>query len=181
MAETYVALLYSIVLGPGRRVVMSELRALATELGYAAPRTLVATGNLVFEADPAPLAAMEERLEAGFAARFGRHVDIIMRRAEDWRRLAASNPFAAPAAADGARVHVRVMRQPADEAELARLTRYATADERLALVDGDIWIHFAGAPPSETRLLGPLSARRGGIGTIRNWNTVARIAALLGG
>ncbi len=32
----YVALLYSIVLGPGRRVVMAELRAVAEALGYEA-------------------------------------------------------------------------------------------------------------------------------------------------
>lgn len=181
MAETYVALLYSIVLAPGRRVVMSELRALAAELGLAAPRTLVATGNLLFEADPAPLATIESRLEAGFAARFGKHVDIVARRGEDWRRLAAANPFPEAAAADGASVHVRVMRQPAGEAERERLQRYATADEHIALVGGDVWVHFAGARPSETRLLGPFSGKRGGVGTIRNWNTVARIAAMLDG
>ncbi|TIX36354.1 MAG: DUF1697 domain-containing protein, partial [Mesorhizobium sp.] len=43
--QTYVALLYSIVLGEGRRVVMSDLKAMAESLGLNNPRTLVATGN----------------------------------------------------------------------------------------------------------------------------------------
>lgn len=44
----YVALLHSIVLGAGKRLIMADLRALAEELGFTDCRTLVATGNLVF-------------------------------------------------------------------------------------------------------------------------------------
>ena len=71
--RTWVALLYSIVLGPGRRVVMADLRALAGELGFERPRTLLATGNLIFEAEAADARAVEARLEPAFAARFGKH------------------------------------------------------------------------------------------------------------
>lgn len=46
----YVALLHSIVLGAGRRVVMADLRRMAEDIGYMDCRTLVSTGNLVFEA-----------------------------------------------------------------------------------------------------------------------------------
>ncbi|RUU52055.1 DUF1697 domain-containing protein, partial [Mesorhizobium sp. M2C.T.Ca.TU.009.01.2.1] len=48
--QTYVALLYSIILSEGRRVVMADLKAMAEEQGLKNVRTLVATGNLVFEA-----------------------------------------------------------------------------------------------------------------------------------
>lgn len=60
---TYVALLHSIVLGPGKRVLMADLKAMATELGFRDPRTWAATGNLIFDADDAPLAVVEERLK----------------------------------------------------------------------------------------------------------------------
>ena len=175
----HVALLYSIVLGPGRRVVMADLRALAADLGLAAPRTIGATGNLVFAVDDGPLGPLEARIEAGFAARFGKPIGIILRAGTDWRRLAASNPFPAEAAAAGNRVHVRVMRAPLDPAEFRRLQSYADGGEQLRLVDGDLWIHFAEKLPSEGRLLGQLTWQRGGAGTVRNWNTVAKIAALL--
>ena len=67
----YVALLHSIVLAPGRRVVMSDLRDMAKDIGYKNPRTLVSTGNIVFEADAALLAEIEAKLESAFKARFG--------------------------------------------------------------------------------------------------------------
>ena len=175
----YVALLYSIVLGPGRRVVMAELRAVAEALGYRDAATIGASGNLLFRADPVPLGQLEAELEAGFAARFGKRVDIILRDAEGWRRLAAGNPFPEAAARDGARVHVRVMREPAGAGDLARLSAYASGGEELRIVDADLWMHFADRLPSEGKLLGQLTAKRSGVGTVRNWNTVARIAAAL--
>lgn len=176
--NSYVALLYSIVLGEGRRVVMGDLRAMAERLGHRSPRTLVATGNLLFDADKAAVNDLEARLETAFAETFGRHIDIIVRPASDWLKLAAANPFHAEGEADGASVHVRVMRQPLSGAVPADFERYCTAGERLAVVDGDLWVHLTGQA-SQSRLLGALTKKRLGVGTFRNWNTVKRLAAML--
>ncbi|MGJ7041891.1 uncharacterized protein (DUF1697 family) [Shinella sp. BE166] len=173
---SHVALLHSIVLGPGRRVVMAELKAMAETLGFANPRTLVATGNLVFDAEAAALATLENRLEAAFRDTFGKHVDIILRRADAWKRLAVGNPFPGD---DGANVCVRVMREPLGSAALEKLEKLAAPELRLALVDGDLWIDFRGKP-SETKLLSHLTTKKLGIGTLRNANTVNGLAAMLG-
>jgi uncharacterized protein (DUF1697 family) len=172
---TYVALLHSIVLAPGRRVVMADLKAMASGLGFANPRTWVATGNLIFEGEEAPLAAIEERLEAGFRDRFGKPVDIILRTAPAWKRIAAQSPFPEK---NGAEIGIRVMRQPLGPEVLPGLQAFATPSMTLALVDGDLWIDFAGEP-SEARLLSHLTTRKLGIGTLRNANTVKALAAML--
>lgn len=172
----YVALLHSIVLGPGRRLVMADLRAMAEGLGLRGTRTLVATGNLIFEAEDEPLRAIEDRLEAAFRARFEKHVDIILRTAEAWRRLAAGNPFPG---GNGADVGIRVMRTPLGPEVLPGLERIATPGIRLAVVDGDLWVDFS-QKPSETKLLSHLTTKKLGIGTLRNANTVNGLAAMLG-
>ena len=172
---SYVALLHSIVLGPGRRLVMADLKAMATELGFGNPRTWVATGNLVFDGDDAPVEEIESRLETAFCARFGKHVDIILRRAPAWRRLAAQNPFPN---ANGAHVGIRVMRRPLGPDVLPRLDQIAAPGMSLALVDGDLWIDFAGEP-SEAKLLSHLTTPKLGVGTLRNANTVRALAAML--
>jgi uncharacterized protein (DUF1697 family) len=173
---TCVALLHSIVLGPGRRLLMADLRAMAEDLGLGNARTLVATGNLIFEGGDEPPAEIEERLEAAFRARFGKHVDIILRTESAWKRLAAGNPFAGGNAPD---VGVRVMRAPLAATVLPELERIAGSGPKLALVDGDLWIDFRGKP-SETRLLSHLTTRKLGIGTLRNANTVNGLAKMLG-
>lgn len=175
---TYVALLYSIVLTPQRRVTMSDLRAMATGLGFERPRTLASTGNLVFKTDPTPVPQLENRLEAAFAAHFGKPVDILVREATAWRETAAGNPFPAQSARDGSLVVLRVMRRPLDPALSQKLEPYRTPPESLAIVAGDLWVSFAGRP-SESRLLSALTTRRLGIGTFRNWNTVRGLADML--
>ncbi|RWN60634.1 MAG: DUF1697 domain-containing protein [Mesorhizobium sp.] len=178
--QTYVALLYSIVLGEGRRVVMSDLRAMTEGLGLNNPRTLVATGNLVFETKETEIAALERRLETAFQKTFGRHVDIIVRRADDWLKLAAGNPFPAESAAAADRVAVRVMRKPVPAEAVAALEAYIGKDERMQAVGGDIWIFFSRETPS-SRLLPAISHKWLGIGTSRNWNTVRKLAEMVGG
>lgn len=106
---TYVALLHSIVLGAGKRLIMADLREMAQELGFEECRTLVATGNLVFRAPEAPVCEIEDALERAFEKRFGKHVDILVRSAPDWLALTATNPFPDGNPPD---VCVRVMRKP---------------------------------------------------------------------
>jgi uncharacterized protein (DUF1697 family) len=175
----HVALLYSIVLGPGRRVVMADLRALAAELGFGRPRTLLASGNLVVDAATADPREVEARLEPAFAEAFGRPIEIIVRPAADWPRLIAGNPFPAASEREPSRVAVRVMRAPAAAAVAERLERYRAEGERLAIVDGDIWVHMPNGMGTSRLAAAITPARAGGAGTFRNWNTVRRIGALL--
>jgi uncharacterized protein (DUF1697 family) len=175
---TYVALLYSVVLTPQRRVVMADLRQMVGQLGLKQVRTLAATGNLVFEAPETATAELEGRLEAAFEEKFGRHVDIVVRTSEAWSRLAACNPFPDEASATPDQVAVRVMRHPVPAGAEGRLGEAAAADEKFRIVGGDIWIVFSRARPN-SRLLAASNHRRFGVGTSRNWNTVRNLAQML--
>jgi uncharacterized protein (DUF1697 family) len=177
--DTYVALLFSIVLEGGRRVVMTDLRAMAEALGLEEARTVVATGNLIFKAEPTPVPALEKALEAGFQERFGRHVDIIVRTAAAWRRLVAANPFPELTRTDPSHVITRVMRDPVRPEVLEALEARRTGEERVSVVDGDLWLHFAHGVAG-SRLAPALDPHRAGVGTMRNWNTVRRIGELIG-
>jgi uncharacterized protein (DUF1697 family) len=176
---TYVGLLHSIVIDAKRRVVMSELRAIAQSLGHTNVRSLVSSGNLVFETNEISVPAIEQALEKAFAAFHGKHVDIIVKTAEDWRRIVASNPFPAESGTAPDRVGIRIMRD-ALRPDLADFLRpYQTDGERVAIVDGHVWVHYQGQA-SLSKLAGQLTPRRmGGIGTARNWNTVRRLGEML--
>ena len=177
--QTYVALLYSIILGEGRRLVMADLKAMAEGLGLKNPRTLVATGNLVFEARAMDIAKLEQRLEIAFEKTFGRHVVIIVRSAENWLTLAAGNPFPAESAETGDQVAVRVMRKPAPADGVTALQAYVAEDEKVLPSGGDIWVVFSRERPT-SRLLAAMNHKRLGIGTARNWNTVRKLAEMVG-
>ncbi len=168
----YVALLHSIIL-PHGRLVMSDLRDLAESLGLKAPRTLAATGNLVFDGERRAAPDLEADLEAAYQERFGRRVDIVVRDAAHWRRTVAANPFG-----DGPHVMVRIQRRPLAAVTFERLEPYRPNEDEMRLVDGDLWVRFAGQP-SQSRLLSALTTQRLGVGTSRIWNTVRRLGEMI--
>ncbi len=170
----YVALLYSIVLPEGR-LKMDDLKDIALGLGLDAPRTLVATGNLVFTAPTTPIARLEAQLEAALEARFGKHIDIIVRTAADWQKTVRANPFGSD---DPKSVAVRIQRDPLDPSILDELNRFAVQGEYLRVAGGDLWIRFPGKA-SESKIAGALTRKRLGIGTTRALSTVIGLGRML--
>jgi uncharacterized protein (DUF1697 family) len=175
----FAALLHSIVLGGGRRVVMADLRGMALAAGFQSPLTLAATGNLII-ASKADISAAEAEsaLEEGIRRTFGRHIDIIARPAGDFIHMAAGNPFPGESARDGSLVAIRVMREKLPHGFDEALEEWRGEGEQVAVVGGDLWVSFAGQP-SQSRLLPRLSKQHMGVGTVRNWNTVRGLAQML--
>lgn len=176
--ETYIALLFSIGIRDGQRLIMADWRAMMEKMGLQNPRTLIATGNAIFESDGATIRELEVQLEDAFESRFGRRVDTIVCAAAVFRRLMDANPFPKESKKDGSRVMVRVMREPLKNDLVEGLQRYLTQGERVKLVDGNLWVHFKNEP-NRSGIVRVLGSRRLGIGTVRNWNTVRRLNAML--
>jgi uncharacterized protein (DUF1697 family) len=175
---TCVVLLFSIGIRDGKRLIMADWREMLAEMGLQNPRTLIATGNAIFECRGTDIAKLEARLEDAYEKRFGRRVHNIVRPAELFRRLVGENPFPKESKKDGSKVMVRVMRQPMTKDLEATLKPYLTQGERVKIVNGDLWMHFKGSS-NESKLSAALGSKRMGIGTVRNWNTVRRLGEMV--
>jgi len=176
MSERRICLLRGVNVG-GVKVEMAPLRELAAGLGLQNPQTLLASGNLVVDSPLAP-PALEARLEAAIAERFGRSIDVIVRTGEQWRVMMTANPFQEQAATDGAKLLVMVMKTGVRPGAVEALRAFAADGERVEEAGGDLFFwhpHGLGrskmAEKAQPRLIGP--------GTGRNWNTALKLLALL--
>src|SRR5271155_1331846 len=93
MAVTsHVALLRSVNVRGRNAVAMSDLRSMAEALGFARVRTLLQSGNLVFEAaDDA--ADLERALEQALRTRLDLATDVMVRRAVEWSAGVTAHPL----------------------------------------------------------------------------------------
>src|SRR5947207_6512046 len=89
----HVALLRGINVGGRNPVAMSDLRDLLGALGFAGARSLLQSGNLVFESDRRTGAELERLLEVETARRLEVTVDYLVRSADEWETVVAGNPF----------------------------------------------------------------------------------------
>jgi uncharacterized protein (DUF1697 family) len=174
----HVALLRGINVGGANRLPMADLRALAEREGLARPRTLLQTGNLLFEAADKSEADLELGLESAITGRFGLTVDVVVRTADALRTVVAANPFRAAARDDPAHlVAVFLKSDPTEQAE-TRLRAAITGPEIARVIGREAFIHYP-AGIGDSRLTPAVVDRALGTrGTARNWNTVLKIAAL---
>jgi uncharacterized protein (DUF1697 family) len=146
---------------------MKALRAIAEELGFDAPRTFIASGNLLFSSGKTE-AQVARLLEERLAQHVGADVPVMVRTAGEIAKVAKANPFSDE---PGAKVAAIFLKQvpPKDTVEQAR----GRADEQLALGTREIYVHYpSGMGRSKLRFPAKI------VGTARNMHTVAKLAEL---
>lgn len=167
----------------GVRAPVGELRAMAAEMGLGEPRTLLASGNLVVESDLPPV-DLEAAVEAEMDKRFGLKIVAMVRTQDQWSRLIAANPFAAQAAVHPAKVVVMVMKAGVKPGALEACRELAEGGEAVEAVTlnhgGDSLYFWFPNGQGESAIFKKATPRMLGMGTGRNWNTVLKLAEMVG-
>jgi uncharacterized protein (DUF1697 family) len=173
-----IALLRGVNLGRARRVGMAEARQAVEAAGFTKVRSVLQSGNLVFEAGSAREAKISAALEQALRERLGLATEVIVRTGPEWRAMIAANPYPEAAADDPA--HLVAMLLPAEAAPGidARLSALA-GRERFAAVGRTLYIHYRDGIAASPLTGAALDRALGVRGTARNWNTVLRLAALV--
>jgi len=163
----FVALLRAVNVGGTGKLPMTELKAMCGELGFAAVRTYIASGNVVFtsrKTESAIKAALEKRLQAYAGAPVG----VLVRSAAEMAQVAADNPF--PEAAPNRTVAIFLdQAPPADTLATIRSRK----DEEVQLGRREIYVHY-GDGMGTSKLVIPAAKP----GTARNMNTIATLAKM---
>ena len=106
----YIALLRAVNVGGKNLVSMAALKAMMEELGFAGARSLLQSGNLIYDAGRRKPDALEILLEKETEKRFGVRPDYFVRDAAEWSEAVAHNPFPREAKDDPGRLHVLTLK-----------------------------------------------------------------------
>ena len=169
---TVVGLLRGVNVG-GRTLPMAELRELVQSLGFDDVRTYIQSGNVLFSAARSPKPAV---LEEAIEQRFGLAVDVMLRSPAELRRAIERNPFPD---AERSRLHVGFMAKKPPAKDVAALDEDAFAPERFAIVGAELYLHLPNGM-GRTKLPDYVLRRIKVPTTLRNWNTVTKLAELSG-
>jgi uncharacterized protein (DUF1697 family) len=169
------ALLGSINVG-GNRLKMADLRAALEAAGFANVATVTASGNVLFDGDPAKQSDYAERIAEVIAAEFGIATVAVVTTREALLGAVTENPFADDGADNLVHVHF-LERQPATGAfEQLASDHEGRGPERLAPGTSALHIDFVDGA-GNSKLTGPFLLRRLGCrGTARNIRSIRRIA-----
>ena len=177
MTIRMVALLRGINVGGHKPVDMTRLRALMTGLGYLDVRTYLQSGNAVFSCPQKSAAGTATRIEDAIEGEFGFACRVITRSAPDLEAAMAADPLL-HLLGDPSRHFVGFLSDPPRPEGVARLTDEDFGVDHVRVIERHVYLwcpegisRSAFARLNFDRILGVAV-------TLRNWNTVVKLAAL---
>ena len=110
----YAAFLRAINVGGHKLVKMDALRQAVESLGFVNVKTLLASGNVVFQAPSMSASDLTKQLEEKLKKTFGCAINVLIRSLKELQRLDQANPFAGIKATPRTRLFVTFLsEQPA--------------------------------------------------------------------
>jgi uncharacterized protein (DUF1697 family) len=175
----HIALLRAVNVG-GRKVLKDDLLGLAHDLGFDDAKTLLASGNLVLWGEGASDAEMEARLQEGLERRMGLRTEFMVRSPDELKAILAANPFPEVVEARPQHLVVNFLKSPIAAADVEVLRAAITGRERVEAHGKELYIDFIDGIGESMLDRDWKKTKKSPVGTGRNWNTVLKLAAMVG-
>jgi uncharacterized protein (DUF1697 family) len=172
----YAAFLRGVNLGK-RTVRSADLKAAFEAMGFGNVKTLLASGNVLFDARSGK--GLKEKIEAGLHDAFGFRIGVVLRSLDELRAMVESDPFNGVTESEAARLHVTLTAEPLpDGFEFPGIEN----DFDIPRIDARAIVIIAYRKPEGTYLSGgQLDLEKGipktALVTSRNWNTILKAIA----
>ena len=172
----YAAFLRGVNLGK-RTVKSAELKSAFEAMGFTEVKTLLASGNVLFDAKPSK--GLKAKIEAGLKEQFGFAIGTVLRSVDELKAMVAADPFGGVVASDDANLHVTLFDEPIPPG----FTQKAVKDDFdvPTITEREIFLIMYRKP--DGTYLGSSSLDtgkrlpKGTLVTTRNWNTILKAIA----
>jgi uncharacterized protein (DUF1697 family) len=178
--STQIALIRGINVGTAKRIAMADLREMLSGLGYTDVRTLLNSGNAIFETkDSVP--EVTAAIEKGLAEDLGVPAKVLVRTRAQVEKALAADPLG-EVAIDGAKHFLGFLvdkptKKTIDEVdELNNDAKWAPDIARL--VDDHLYLWCPNGISNATFAKISWDKKLGTAVTMRNWNTLTKLVAL---
>jgi uncharacterized protein (DUF1697 family) len=173
----FVALFRGINVGKAKRIAMADLRELLEGLGYGGVKTLLNSGNAVFDGPAGSASKHALRIRAAVLSGLGVDALVIVKSAEEIAAVVAGNKIGA-VATDPSRLIVALTVDAKALAALGALARTGWGAEKVHVGTHAAYVWCPNGI-LESKAAPALLKGLAESGTTRNWATIEKIDALL--
>lgn len=174
-SQQYVAFLRGINVGRNTTVKMEELKKAFAELGFTSVRTVLNSGNVIFEGSPESILTLTGKIEERLKQKFGFDIKVLLRSGEEIRELIASNSFKDCQVTPDTRLNVTLL----PESAKASLENSGKDFQILSQTAREIcWLVILSPGHRTPEAMAALEKQFGKQITTRTWNTILKIGKL---
>jgi uncharacterized protein (DUF1697 family) len=168
-----IALLRAINVGGRNIVPMAGLREMMEGMGLSNVRTLLQSGNVVFDGK-----STEAALEAELKKCLKVEADFVLRTGSEWKKLVASNPFTEQSRSDPGHVVVLCLKDAPKPAEVKALQAAIKGREQVQAVGRNLYAWYPDGIGRSKLTVALIEKKLNTRCTGRNWNTVLKLAGM---
>ena len=172
----WAALLKGVNVGGNRKLPMADLRAFLEGLGLTDVKTLLASGNAVFDAGEKDAGKLEARLEKEARAELGLDTGWLLRSHAELAAIVKANPFPDAAKAHPNHLLVHFHRDAFPKALLDGFAH--DGPERLVAHGRELFVDYPEDVGHSKLPQAMNKAKFPKLATARNWNTVLKLVEL---
>lgn len=173
-----VALLRAVNVG-GRKLNMTDLQRMFESLGFVNTRTILQSGNVIFDSAKTTSAALDTFLETETEKRLNFSTNYFVRTAEEWNLVLERNPFRHEAKDDPSHLLVAPMKATPSMPDVAALRSAIQGREIVQAAGRELYVYYPDGI-GESKLTVALVERKLRTRcTGRNWNTALKIQAAM--
>ena len=176
--QKFVALLRGINVGGNKKIPMAELKKVLEKTGLKNVKTLLASGNVVFETDSSKIDELQSSISSAIEKAFKFQVPVLLRSFPEIQRLIALDPFKQITVTPQIRLYVTFLSEKVND---KATTNLASLDKSFGIITKTRTEIFSVLDLSKTGTPEAMSALEKEFGkeiTTRNWNTILKIAGL---
>jgi uncharacterized protein (DUF1697 family) len=176
-----IALLRGINVGGKNKIKMADLKQMFESLGLSRVQTYIQSGNVLFESE-ADESSLRNRIEQGIEATFGISLVVVLRTAEEMKRILENCPYTAEqvaeaeAASQVESLYVALLPEAPSQEGIERWSAYQTERDHYRFAGRDLYLLYSHSV-RDSKLANNLP-KLGVPATVRNWKTMSKLVAL---
>jgi uncharacterized protein (DUF1697 family) len=170
-----IALIRGINVGRGNRIAMADLRDMVVDLGHTNVRTLLNSGNLLFQCKRPNVAKIAASIATAIDAACGFSVAVTVITAQELDRIIDENPLL-HVVDDHARHLVAFVTHPKHLEPLRPMLKETWTPDALVITERVAYL-WCSTGLIDSKFLQTFSRKAGATVTTRNWATVLKLQA----
>jgi uncharacterized protein (DUF1697 family) len=174
--KCHVALFRGVNVGRAKRIAMADLRKMLAGLGYMNARTLLNSGNAVFDAPSGSPEVHAQKIRAALAKELEVDAQVVVKTATEFASVVAENPML-QGDKDPSRFLVVFTQQSSTLAALVPLSKATWFPEALAVGRNAAYM-WCPRGIIESKVAQAVNRALGENATARNWSTVLKLSVL---
>ncbi len=176
--QKYAAFLRGINVGGNKKVPMAELKKVLEKIGIKNVKTLLASGNVVFEADSNKIDDLQISISSAIEKAFNFPVPVLLRSFPDIQKIIALDPFKNITITPQTRLYVTFLTKKVQDKASSNKVSPDKSFTILAKTKSEVFSVLDLSVTGTPEAMSTLKKEFGKEVTTRNWNTILKLASL---